>query len=178
MSNERVILCGGLTAPDSEAKEKTVRLQLAGKDPNVTLKISDISKKMVSNIPPMLVDLLEVATYIYCADQATTRGGNGVKDYGAKWRRQFHFHIPVREPKLWSSEAVLTALRDGLGFLSDDEYEFNFKKWQPRLLLLHIWNLRRKPDSKRRRSSCFREVSIRSEVLSKRPLSQRGRLHL
>lgn len=128
MSKERVILCGGLAAPDSEAKEKTVRLQLAGKDPNVTLKISDISKKMVSNIPPMLVDLLEVATYVYCADQATTRGGSGVKDYGAKWRRQFHFHIPVREPKLWSSEAVLTALRDGLGFLSDDEYEFNFKK--------------------------------------------------
>ena len=128
MSNERVILCGGLTAGGGESKKGTVPLHLWGKHANVHLKISDISEKMVANIPPILVDLLEIATYVYCADQATTRGGGNAKNYGAKWRRRFQFHIPVRKPEVWSSEPVLTALRDTLGFLSDDEYEFTFEK--------------------------------------------------
>ena len=128
MSNERVILCGGLRASGNAKGKATVPLSLWGKDSNVTLKVGDISRKMVANIAPALIDLLEIATYVYCADQATTRGGGSSRDYGAKWRRQFQFHIPVREPDLWSSKPVRSALCDTLGFLSDDEYEFTFKK--------------------------------------------------
>ncbi len=127
MSKERVVLCGELADKNSSGK-KASPLCLGGSHDNVTLKISDISEKMAADIPPVLIDLLEVATYVYCADQATTRGGDSSSDYGAKWRRRFQFHVPVREPDLWSSEPVLTALRDTLGFLSDDEYEFTFKK--------------------------------------------------
>ncbi|MBI5716617.1 MAG: 7-cyano-7-deazaguanine synthase [Burkholderiales bacterium] len=127
-SNERVILCGGLTATGKARGQEVVPLLLWGKDYNVTLKVSDISQKMVANVAPELIDLLEIATYVYCADQATTRGGNSSQDYGAKWRRQLQFHIPVREPELWSSKPVRTALCATLGFLSDDEYEFTFKK--------------------------------------------------
>lgn len=128
MSSERVILCGSLATGSTASKKGVVPLHLWGKHANVNLKISDISQKMFANLAPTLVDLLEIATYVYCADQATTRGANNAKNYGAKWRRRFRFHIPVREPDLWSSNAVLTALRDTLGFLSDDEYEFTFKK--------------------------------------------------
>ena len=128
MSNERVILCGGLLATGNVRGKDTVPLSLWGKDSNVTLKVGDISQKMVANIAPVLIDLLEIATYVYCADQATTRGGGSSREYGAKWRRQFQFHIPVREPDLWSSKPVRTALCETLGFLSDDEYEFTFKK--------------------------------------------------
>jgi hypothetical protein len=127
MSNEHVVLCGELS-DSSGGSKKVLPLRLWGKDDNVTLKIRDISEKMAADIPPVLVDLLEVATYVYCADQAATRGGKSDRGFGANWRRRFQFHIPVREPKLWSSDAVLTALRDTLGFLSDDEYEFTFKK--------------------------------------------------
>ena len=128
MSVERVILCGSLAAAGGGSKKGTVRLHLWGKHANVNLKISDISERMVANIPPVLVDLLEVATYVYCADQATTRGAGNAQNYGAKWRRRFKFHIPVREPDVWSSSPVLTALQGTLGFLSDDEYEFTFKQ--------------------------------------------------
>ncbi len=128
MSNERVVLCGGLIADGGISKRKAVPLHLWGKYANVTLKISDISKAMAANIPPVLVDLLEIATYVYCADQATTRGAGNATNYGAKWRRRFQFHIPIREPDLWSSAPVTTALRDTLGFLSDDEYDFTFRK--------------------------------------------------
>ena len=128
MSVERVILCGSSAAVSGGSNKGTVRLHLWGTHANVTLKISDISEKMATNIPPVLVDLLEIATYVYCADQATTRGAGNTRHYGAQWRRRFTFHIPVREPDVWSSRPVLTALQDTLGFLSDDEYEFTFKK--------------------------------------------------
>src|SRR5262249_4137130 len=78
--------------------------------------------------PDVLTDLVEVASYIYCADQALTRGGDGATAFGQRWRRGFSFHIPVRKPDLWSSAPVVAALRDTLGFLSDDEYEFHFSK--------------------------------------------------
>lgn len=105
-----------------------VPLSLWGKDSNVVLKVGDISQRMVANIAPTLLDLLDIATYVYCADQATTRGGASSWDYGANWRRQFRFHIPVREPDLWSSRPVRSVLCNTLEFLSDDEYEFTFKK--------------------------------------------------
>lgn len=126
MSVEHVILCGSSAAANGGSKKGTVRLHLWGRHANVTLKISDISKKMAANIPPVLVDLLEIATYVYCADQATTRGAGNTTHYGAQWRRRFTFHIPVREPDVWSSSPVLTALQGTLGFLSDDEYAFTF----------------------------------------------------
>jgi hypothetical protein len=128
VSNECVILCGGLSASGKGREKETVALSLWGNDSNITLKVGDISQKMVANIAPALTDLLEIAAYVYCADQATTRGGGTSREYGAKWRRQFQFHIPVREPDLWSSKPVRTALCDTLGFLSDDEYKFTFKK--------------------------------------------------
>jgi hypothetical protein len=34
--------------------------------------------------------------------------------------------IPVRQPKLWSSDLVLAALVETLSFLSDDDYAFEF----------------------------------------------------
>lgn len=128
MASEQVILCGGLAAVGRARGNDAVQLSLGGAHPNVTLRVGDITRRMASNLDPVLVDLLEIATYIYCADQATTRGSGSSRDYGASWRRQFQFHIPVRVPDLWSSRPVRTALSDTLGFLSDDEYEFVFKK--------------------------------------------------
>ena len=58
MSVERVILCGSLAAAGGGSKKGTVRLHLWGKHANVNLKISDISERMVANIPPVLVNLL------------------------------------------------------------------------------------------------------------------------
>ena len=58
------MLCGSLAA-GAKAKKGTIALDLSGKDANVHLKISDISSKMVANIPSVLVDLLEIATYVY-----------------------------------------------------------------------------------------------------------------
>lgn len=125
MSSERVILCGGLPPPASTRGRQALALDVRQPDGNVTLKVQDISGRMTASMPPVLVDLLEVAAYVYSADQAVTRGGSTSQDYGSGWRRRFEFHIPVRLPDLWSSAPVRNALCAALGFLSDDEYEFN-----------------------------------------------------
>jgi 7-cyano-7-deazaguanine synthase in queuosine biosynthesis len=101
-------------------------LDLQGAKPNVFLQISDLSEAMARNVPDILTDLLDVAVYVFAADQGTRRGGP--RDTGEKWRRRFRFHIPVRLPEVWSRTPVMEALTDVLSFLSEDTFEFVFTK--------------------------------------------------
>jgi hypothetical protein len=107
--HEHLVLCGGLVQPRA-GHASVVNLNLYGTAPNVRLRMSDISRRLLRNVPDVLVDLLEVASYIYAADAAIARGGKTDAQMGASWRRKFRFVIPVRQPDLWSSSAVLTAL--------------------------------------------------------------------
>jgi len=128
MSNSCLLLCGEVQQPKSISEKKCVRLKMWGKDSNVNLKITDINRTLSANTPNILLDLVEIATYVYCADQAVTRGGSGIRDFGENWRRQMMFIIPVRQPDFWRSEQVVTNLRNTLGFLSEDNYQFEFEQ--------------------------------------------------
>lgn len=123
---DHIILCGGAPAPRGSTQDQLVRLDLGGDEPNVDLEILDISRRLSSDVPDVLTDLIEIASYVYCADQAVTRGGEGVLTFGAQWRRNFIFHIPVRRPSVWTSPNILHALQKTLAILSDDNYEFHF----------------------------------------------------
>ena len=122
---ERLVLCGGAKRSGGTS---TLRLALSGRAQNITLKLEDISKKMVRNVPGLLIDLIEIATYVYCADQAISRGGPAQVGMGADWRRSFRFVIPVRNPDHWNRRNVLETLSSTLSFLSEDDYEFEFEK--------------------------------------------------
>jgi hypothetical protein len=93
----------------------------------VRLQISDISRRLLANIPDVLADLLEVACYVYAADSAIGRGGSTDAQMGARWRRHLRFVIAVRQPELWTSDTISAALVETLSFLSDDSYEFEFR---------------------------------------------------
>lgn len=129
MANERTILCGEVASASPRPKGAHVLPLRFGrpKDP-VHLRIEDISRGLMQDIPDQWIDLIEIATYVYIADQAVSRGGDGVDDVGANWRRSLAFEIPVRCPDLWRSDRVMQALRDTLSFLSEDEYEFRFHR--------------------------------------------------
>ena len=127
-AREHLVLCG-----DSRGTQKSggasLPLSLRGRSRNVCLEISDISKRLVTNIPEVLVDLLEIAAYVYAADSAISRGGHSDAQMGARWRRKLRFVIPVRLPSVWSSNVVLPALVETLSFLSEDEYVFEFQSF-------------------------------------------------
>ena len=43
-------------------------MDIHGAAKNVNLRIDYISRTMLGNVPDLLIDLLEVAAYVYCAD--------------------------------------------------------------------------------------------------------------
>ena len=108
--------------------DSALHLALDGRSQNITLKLEDVSKRLVAKVPGLLIDLVEIATYVYCADQATSRGGEAQAGMGSDWRRRFRFVIPVRHPGHWNDPKVLAPLCDAISFLSDDDYEFEFQE--------------------------------------------------
>jgi hypothetical protein len=118
---KRLVLCSGAKRAGGNS---ALRLALSGHSQNVTLKLEDISNRLVKNVPDLLIDLIEIATYVYCADQATSRGGPVQVGMGADWRRSFRF-IPVRNPDHWNHRSVLEPLCSTLSFL---DYAFEFEK--------------------------------------------------
>ncbi len=124
-TNEHLVLCSGASAKP-RGNERLLALNLYGAAKNVRLEIRDISQRLLANLPDVHVDLLEVASCIYAADSAISRGGKTDSHLGAMWRRKFRFVIPVRQPSLWSSDPVTAALVETISFLSDDDYEFEF----------------------------------------------------
>ena len=131
MQDKRYIICGNApTSGIEENPDRDLRLRLWGKDgpDKITLRIEDIHKKMSKDVPDSFQDLLEIATYVYSADQAIPRGADDVDSFGHGWRRNLHFIIPVRDPDFWNGEEIQQALCSTLGFLSDDSYHFEFTK--------------------------------------------------
>jgi 7-cyano-7-deazaguanine synthase in queuosine biosynthesis len=131
MQDKRYVLCGNASAKGiSEDPSRDLRLRLSGKAGrgNITLRIEDVHTKMFRGVPPLFHDLLEIATYVYSADQVVRRGADDVDSFGDGWRRDLHFVVPVRNPDFWNSAEVQETLCSTLGFLSDDQYEFDFVK--------------------------------------------------
>lgn len=134
MPTDRAILCGGaggggLPFPDLNP----VRLDPPDAEgANTRLKIEDVRRAMVRDVPPAFLDLLEIAVYVYVADQAVKRGTPKAVDLGDTWHRRLFFRVPVRNPDLWAGGPVRDALTTLLGFLSDDEYLFEFVPRAPR----------------------------------------------
>src|SRR5215470_14863331 len=114
---ERLILCGGARRAGGDS---ILQLALSGRSQNITLRLEDISRKLVRSVPGLLIDLIEIASYVYCADQAIRRGGEVQRAMGTDWRRDFRFVIPVRNPDHWNNPDVLESLCAMLSFLSDD----------------------------------------------------------
>ena len=135
MPNERAILCGSVGEGDLPIGDASpLRLRMWGPHGNVRLKIEDVREAMWRDVPSALLDLIDIAVYVYCADQAITRGGEGVLDFGDDWRRRLFFRIPVRNVGLWNSRRAQEELVATLSFLSEDEYHFQFvelKKDEP-----------------------------------------------
>lgn len=130
MKPKRYVFCGDATKDGViEDAGRDIRLRLSGQDGhgNITLRVEDIHSRMFKGtIPPAFHDLMEIATYVYCADQAIKRAADDVDRFGNGWRRDIHFVIPVRQLALWCSAEMLDTLRLTLNFLSDDNYTFDF----------------------------------------------------
>ena len=133
MAEKHLVLCGGtrLTTRNKSWRESPpLRLELGRGKKHLHLKLHHITHKLAGRIPLVAIDLLEIATYVYAADQMVSRGGLKEFEYGTKWRRHFRFEIPVRLPDMWNDPTMLGLLQQTLGFLSDDDFEFHFSAYR------------------------------------------------
>lgn len=51
------------------------------------LRIEDLHETLCQDIPKQFFDLVEIAAYVYCADQALKRTGQDTDTFGGAWRR-------------------------------------------------------------------------------------------
>ena len=129
MASERYIICGDAKATmpaQFEADALQLHLYGAEDEHKITLQIDDIRTQMYKEVPARFHDLLDIATYVFAADQAIERGAKDVETFGGNWRRRLHFVVPVGDAEFWRSDKVKQCLQATLGFLSDDHYEFDF----------------------------------------------------
>jgi 7-cyano-7-deazaguanine synthase in queuosine biosynthesis len=121
------LLCNGADAV-IPVGAKTLRLDYrADKQRNVRIELPGFVHQLL-HVPARLLDLLEIAAYVYCADRWSYRGAKTAVEYQA-WSRDFVFHIKVRDFDFWSRTDVCEHLSAALTFLSGDRsFEFDFQR--------------------------------------------------
>ena len=124
-----LVMCNGASIP-SDATEGQPVISLDYRDsgdgvPNVRLGLPDFVRNLY-HLPDRVLDLLELAAYVYCADRMTRRGRKDALEYRS-WARMFRFEVKVRDHAFWSRQDVSFCLSRALEFMTgDQEYSFSF----------------------------------------------------
>ena len=130
MIEPRLFLCSGakITSDDPLLFDRRqVHLNSIGKAANVNIRLENVARVFGEHLPDRLVDLLELAAYVFSADCSTQRGTQWSEGATKEpWSRDFAFVLPVRDPDFWNSPKTVTLIVELLTFLSDDRYSFRF----------------------------------------------------
>ncbi|HXH50856.1 MAG TPA: 7-cyano-7-deazaguanine synthase, partial [Terriglobia bacterium] len=126
----RLFLCSGAKLADGDplGNGKTlVQLDSIGPRANVNIRLENVARILNKHIPPRIVDVLEIASYIFTGDCATSRGRQWTDNEATEsWDRDLSFVVPVRDVTFWQRSDVRDLLREILEFLSNDKYAFAF----------------------------------------------------
>ena len=120
-----VILCND--PPIKKSPKNSLRLSYVEDryERNVNLALPTFVRN-VNHLPARILDLLELAAYIYVADRLCARGEKDSVEYHA-WARSFDFHVRVRDYAFWKNPNVHDALNRSLAFMTGDrQYHFIF----------------------------------------------------
>lgn len=126
-----IVLCNDAELPHNLgqlAMAKPLKLDYRPTYPsrNIKLKLPDFVRD-VFYLTPRVLDLLEIAGYIFAADRLISRGSTDSIEYHS-WSRSFHFVIKVRDYHFWSQPTVKEKLSLALCFMTGDrEYSFTFQ---------------------------------------------------
>lgn len=95
------------------------KMDLRPSNGNLTLDFTIDGRPVAVEMPPLVRDLLDLATFVYAADELSRR--NSAND---RWSRTFDGIVPVRAPRSWSR--VSEDLSESLRFLSGDRFTFEW----------------------------------------------------
>lgn len=125
----RIVLCNGADLPKQWEQSDYLSLEyrdIAKDNQNVKLALPDFVRD-VFYLPDRILDLLEIATYVYCSDRLNSRGSKSALKLHS-WARTFYFNIKVRDYEFWEKSDVKERLKDALVYMSGDRaYHFSFQ---------------------------------------------------
>jgi hypothetical protein len=107
----------------------THELNHLGTHPPLTLRIENLSHRLVGAVDGRALDLVRIAAYLYAADQLVSRGGQA-DVFGSRWQRRMALAIPVTDPACWNDPVIHEHLVRMLTFLTDDIWELSFSQAQ------------------------------------------------
>jgi len=123
-----IFLCNGAVRSTVVPQNaKIVSLSYLRDDPNrnVNLQLPRFIDE-VFHLPDRILDLLEIAAYVFAADRWASRGPRDAVEFHM-WPRSMHFVIRVRDQAFWDRPEVKKKLSDALMFMTGDkEYMFEF----------------------------------------------------
>jgi len=127
-STPKVFLCNGAGYhKDLAGNEKVTSLDYISDNTarNVNLQLPRFVDQVL-HLPQRILDLLEIAAYVFAADRMTFRGANEAVELQA-WPRVMHFVIRVRDADFWNQTSVKHKLSAALLFMTGDrDYLFDF----------------------------------------------------
>lgn len=85
-------------------------------------------------LPPRIIDLLQLAAYVFCADRMRHRGSRYSLNNNS-WARSFEMNIPVMDYRFWNDSNVSNQISEALQFMTGDrKYVFHFHKAEESVL--------------------------------------------
>lgn len=93
---------------------------------------SRLASPYYPNLPPVVVDLLDIASSLMWADRQCLRPRAVTKTYDSsfrqlrRWVRHFKLTLGVRAPDVWNDPTVKEALEQLLYWLTEDTWELHF----------------------------------------------------
>ncbi len=101
-------------------------IRFVGPDANFLIETERIERRMTAGISPRLLDLLEIAASIFCADATFSRGSPDQPKHGQTWRRHLDFTFIVRDRQFWDQLEIKNALRETVEFMTGDRFDCSF----------------------------------------------------
>lgn len=123
-----VFLCNGADRPaDDTQNVEVANLSYSKGDPNCLVKVKlPTFVDQVYHLPTRVLDLLEIAAYVFAADRWAYRGPKDAVEFHS-WPRVMRFVIRVREADFWNRPEIKVKLAAALVFMTGDrEYTFEF----------------------------------------------------
>jgi len=123
------ILCNG-AKPKGRCRKNQKKVVLEWRDGqttprNMTLGLTKFVERVV-HLPARLLDLLEIAAYVFCADRMCSRGRREQVEFHS-WARSMELHVKVRDHEFWNDEGVRHALKEALCWMTGDaDWAFRF----------------------------------------------------
>jgi 7-cyano-7-deazaguanine synthase in queuosine biosynthesis len=125
------IYCGETCANINSADNHDILLSfydICEIEANIMVKFRRILDNQ-TDISSKILDLIEIAAYVFSADRAVYRGDTDSLDNNA-WARNLVFHIPIRDYDFWTNDKVKNSLSSALKFMTGDrKYTFQFERY-------------------------------------------------